>query len=391
MEHQKEGAKWALDTIRNYGLAYLAWEERTRKTGTALLTVEMSKAKSCLIITTKKALDGWREHFKNLPLTKEYELINYHSVHKIKKRYDFIILDEAHTNISAIKPSTIWKRIRPLTKGKPILYLSATPFAEHLGLLYHQFKLSDWSPFKKYVTFYQWFREYGKSHKTRTPYGLVETYTKYQDEKILKEIEHLFNYKTRAEVGIEHEPQTNVIVVKPSEETLELVKQLDREILTVGGRKILIESDMKQRTLHYQIEGSAIKVSDTECYYMKSMEKINYIKANYDTKNIAIMANFVCERNLLRANIPDALILSADGHSEGVDLSHIDKLIIYSMSFKTSKHQQRLARQANHNRTKPIIVDILVMDKPLIGKAVYETVAVKRENFVKNSYERIIG
>ena len=144
MEHQKAGAKWALDTIRNYGLAYLAWEERTRKTGTALLTVEMSKAKSCLIITTKKALDGWREHFKNLPLTKEYDLINYHSVHKIKKSYDFIILDEAHTNISAIKPSTIWKRIRPLTKGKPILYLSATPYAEHLGLLYHQFKLSDW-------------------------------------------------------------------------------------------------------------------------------------------------------------------------------------------------------------------------------------------------------
>jgi len=59
------------------------------------------------------------------------------------------------------------------------------------------------------------------------------------------------------------------------------------------------------------------------------------------------------------------------------------------MSFKTSKYTQRLARQANHNRMEEIIVDILVCDKPAIGMEVYKAVALKKENFDKNSYERI--
>jgi hypothetical protein len=60
------------------------------------------------------------------------------------------------------------------------------------------------------------------------------------------------------------------------------------------------------------------------------------------------------------------------------------------MSFKTSKHTQRMARQANHNRTSPIVVDVIVLKSPCIGGKIYESVAVKEENFVKNSYERAI-
>jgi len=59
--HQEEGAAWALLTIRKYGLAYLGWQERTGKTLTALQTVELSKAKTCLIITKKRAIEGWDE------------------------------------------------------------------------------------------------------------------------------------------------------------------------------------------------------------------------------------------------------------------------------------------------------------------------------------------
>ncbi len=159
-EHQVEGAAWALNTIRVHGLAYLGWQERTRKTGTALLTVENSAAKSCLIVTKKKALPGWQEHFDNLDLHKAYTIINYESVHKITGSFDFIILDEAHHAISSMpKPSLAWRRISKLTKLKPILYLSATPYAEHLGLIFHQLKLSSWTPFT-HVTFYDFHRDY---------------------------------------------------------------------------------------------------------------------------------------------------------------------------------------------------------------------------------------
>jgi hypothetical protein len=226
---------------------------------------------------------------------------------------------------------------------------------------------------------------------TRTPYGLVETYTKYHDKSILDVLKPYFNFKTRSEVGIEHEPVTQLIVVPMLETTKQVIKQChDTEMFTMGEIEVPLDSPMKLRSVHYQLEGGTIKLDDGRSIETASgHEKLEYIKANYKQEDIAIMAHFVKEREVLRKWFPNAIILSSDGDAEGVDLSHISKLIIYSMSFKTSKHTQRLARQANHNRQKEIVVDVLVCDKPGIGLEVYNTVAVKKENFTKNSYERI--
>ena len=76
---------------------------------------------------------------------------------------------------------------------------------------------------------------YGIPNMTRTPYGLVETYTKYQDELILKSVDHLFDFKTRAEVGIEHEPKANVVVVPMGKATKICIKQLTRDsVIEIG-------------------------------------------------------------------------------------------------------------------------------------------------------------
>ena len=390
--HQTTGSAWALDTIREYGLAYLIWKERTGKTLTALLTAEHSKAKSILVVTKKRAIPGWEETLKEWKHVKQFRVINYESIHKLSPNaYDFIILDEAHHAISSVgRPSKTWKAVKLFTKGKPILYLSATPYAEHIGLIYHQLKLSDWTPLK-FINFYNFFRKYGVSHKTRTPYGLVETYTKYKTEEVLKKIEHLFNMKSRKDVGIEHEPTVKVVDVPLADKTKALMnKWREDKVIDLDGHTLLGDSDAKLRAVHYQLEGGTVKL-DNGYIVLPNLDKIQYIKDNYNEKDIAIMAHFIAEREVLSAHFPDTPIYSSDGHAEGVDLSHIGKLIIYSMSFKTSKHTQRVARQANHNRTTPIEVDILVCSKPAIGSDIYKTVAIKETNFVKSSYERSIS
>jgi len=388
--HQTLGAAWALDTIREHGLAYLSWKERTGKTLTALLTAEHSKAKNILIVTKKKAIPGWEETLKEWKHVKSFKVINYESLHKLSPRgIEFIILDESHHAISGIgRTSKTWKMVKTFTRGKPILYLSATPYAEHVGLIYHQLKLSDWTPLR-FRNFYDFFRRYGISNMTRTPYGLQETYTKYKTEEVLQEIEHLFNFKTRADVGIEHEPTVNVIKVPMSKLTRQrMIDWREDRVLELEGHTILGDSDAKVRAVHYQLEGGTIKIANGISIRTGRLEKVKYIEEHYDVKTTAIMAHFIAERALLEEKFPDATILSSDGDAEGVDLSHFNKLIIYSMSFKTSKHTQRVARQANHNRDTPIEVDVLTMDKPGIGYAVYETVAIKEENFIKASYER---
>jgi len=390
--HQEEGADWALATVRKHGLAYLSWKERTGKTLTALLAVEKSMARSCLIITKKKAIDGWLETLYQWNHSTSFMVINYESAHKYQDiGFDFIILDESHHAVSGIgRPSKTWKTIRKITKGKPIIYLSATPYAEHIGLIYHQLKLSDWTPFKKYVNFFRWYDKYGIANMTRTPYGLQDQRNRYRKDEVLNQIGHLFNFKTRQDVGIEHEPTVRLIKISPSKSTYKLlVDWREDKVIEVQGHEILGDSGARVRAVHYQIEGGTLKVNDKTSIRIGNHEKIDYIISNYDTNDIAIMAHFIEERAFLKECFPGVPIYSSDGHAEGVDLSHISKLIVYSMSFKTSKHTQRVARQANHNRATPIEVDILAFTNPGVGAAVYDTVAVKETNFVKDSYERI--
>ena len=131
------------------------------------------------------------------------------------------------------------------------------------------------------------------------------------------------------------------------------------------------------------------KIVDEECIKLEHQEKLDYCIATYrDDGNTVFMANFRCTRWLFRKHFKHNPVVSADAMAEGVDYHGIPKLVIVDMSFKTSKHTQRLARQANHNRETEIIVDILVCDKPAVGMAVYDSVAIKEENFVKASYER---
>jgi len=381
-EHQIAGGQWALATMRKYGLAYLAWEERTRKSGTALWVVEHASVKTCLIVTKKKAMVGWEEHLAKHSTTKSYEVINYESLHKISGSYDLIILDEAHNSISAYpKVSAAWKKLFPICKGKPILYLSATPYAENIGLIYHQFKLSKWSPIS-YKSFYDFHRAYGIPDMAYTPTPR-ETYKKYETELVLDKIKHLFSFKKRSDVGIEYEPEINLIEIELAETTKVLIKTwIKDKLLTIGDTTIPNDSPGIARSVHYQLESSTIK----DIGFLPSKEKLNYIKANYDLNTTVFMAHFILERELMDKEL-GITTLSSDGMSEGVDLSMYAKLVVCSMSDKTSKHSQRIARQANHNRKTPIIVDILVAKKPGIGKMIYEAVALKKENFVKHSYE----
>jgi len=54
--HQVELADEVMVVLRQYGVAYLASEERTGKTLAAILAAESSLAKRVLVITKKKAL-----------------------------------------------------------------------------------------------------------------------------------------------------------------------------------------------------------------------------------------------------------------------------------------------------------------------------------------------
>jgi len=389
-DYQLLGAVDGYKILRQYGIVYYAWEERCGKSLTALALCEMTKASRILIVTKKKAMQGWLDTLEKFEHLKSYEVINYHSVHKTVGDYDLIILDEAHSYIATLpKPGKLWKMLYPITKDKPIIYLSATPYPENLGQLYNQFRLTKYTPFK-YKNFYDFFRDVGVPSKTRTPYGLVETYSKYKDEKILAKCEHLFLYKTRKDLGFEHEPEDILHYYKQADSITTLQKEMLKTEMFRPFKPVDIplDSPMKARTVAYQLEGGWVKDAQLGCISIPYKDRIKAIQADFgDGENCAIMSHFTCEQEKLKDYFPKAMILSSTSHSEGIDLSHIDNLIIYSMDFSTGRFQQRRARQANYLRDTPIKVHYYFA-KGSVSEAVYQTVAKKRTNFLKNSFER---
>lgn len=389
-DHQISLANEALVIIKQYGLVYLAAEERTGKTLASILLAEMLPGKSVLVITKKKALDGWAETLEAYKETKkQYTVVNYHQAVKQHSNYDLVILDEAHNYISSFpKHGKLWKEVKVLCKQKPIIYMSATPHAQGPQQLYGQLSISSFSPWKKHKNFYEWFRLYGKPYDLKIGGVPIRQYDKCDVELILGTCEHLFVTKTRKELGFEHEPEDKLHWIPLYTNTKEVYNELlEHNIVELSIGTLVCDTKSKLRFSLHQLEGGTMKIDDNR-FVLANDEKIQYVKQTFgDSKDLVIMYNYIAEKEKLEKHFRHALILQATSFAEGVDLHKYKDLVIYSQDFSTARHTQRRARQANKKRDTPIVVHYLLVKKGL-SHQVYKTVSVNKKNFVDSVFEK---
>lgn len=388
-QHQIDISSQALDILRKHMIVYLAMQERTGKTLTSILICEQTKCNNILVITKKKALVGWIDTLSKYKHNKTYECINYESLHKCTFKPDLVIIDEAHSNLGAYpKVGKTWKEVFKFTKGKPIIYLSATPSAQTYAQLYHQFKLSSWSPWIKYPSFYNWHKDYGIENIIYLGGRQIKQYNEVKSEKVMKEVEHLFISYTRTELGFEHEPNDILHYIDLSSEIREYYNSLLKDrVATIAGTEVIADTVMALRTKLHQIEGSTLKQEDKNIFLSK-LDKIEYILKTWgDSKDLVIFYQYQNELSLLKQTFKSATILQGISFAEGVDLSMYETCVVYSMNFSTAKYTQRRARQCNMKRDTPIDFHFLLV-KGAISEQVYQTVAVNRTNFVDSYFNK---
>lgn len=418
--YQLKEALWHYENLKKYMISYLAWEERTGKSLTACLVCEMAKVQHILVITKAKAKANWEELVADKCLTKDYQVVTYGAPHKFLGRPDIVILDEAHNYISGYpKPSATWLSIKSITHGVPIIYLSATPHAQGYQMLYHQFALSSWSPWVKYSTFYNWFKTYGIQRQIKIHDRWVNQYDTVNEDFVTDTCSHLFSYKTRKELGFQHEPVDKIHWIELSEETKTIYNSIIKDkVLAYNKRMILCDTPIKLRTTLHQLEGGTIKqtLMGVDCdkvvhclggkavklvsekikdakichayFVLDNNEKVDYILKTWgDTDQLCIMYNYIGEEYKLRSTFKHAVILQATSYAEGVDLAHIEDIVVYSQDFSTARHTQRRARQASKDRSTPIKVNFLLVKKA-ISYQVYDTVSVNKKNYVDSSFKR---
>lgn len=387
--HQSKIAIDGYKLLQQYGLVYLAMEERTGKTLTSILIAEMSKADTILVITKKKAIVGWEDTLAKFKHTKKYTVVNYESLHKIVGTFDLVIVDEAHSNVSAYPVMTeTWKAVYAFTKGKPLVLLSATPSAQTYAQLYHQLKLSNWSPWKQHKNFYDWFKVYGIPETKFLAGRQIMVYDKVKPEAF-ESCKHLFISYTRIELGFAHEPNDVLHYVDLLDTTKKMYNTiLKNKYFSYESLEYAADTPMKVMLGLHQIEGSTLKINEETSLNLLGCEKVQYILNNFgDIKDLVIFYHYKQEEKFLKLYFKNATILQATSFAEGVDLSMYKTLVIYSMDFSTARYSQRRARQCNMLRGEPIDVHYLLV-KGGISEKVYQTVAINKSNFIDKYFDK---
>ncbi len=395
--YQNDLSNKALTILDRYAIVYLAMEERTGKTGTAIALANKTKVSKVLIITKAVAVEDWKKQLGLFQTLFEYEVVSYHSAHKSTIASELVILDESHNFISAFpKTGKMWKVIKSLTIEKPIVYISATPHAQGYQMLYHQFKLSSWSPWSKFKDFYSWYKNYawrdraGNTHKIWLHGRNMESYAEIRKEEVKACVDHLFITATRKSLGFKYEPSDKVHYIDFKPGYLGVFQKLLKDKLirfTLGDVEYEYIADTvgKLRTALHQLEGGTLKVDGTGLI-LGNTDKIDFIKKTFgDTNDMAIMYYFQAEEDKLHKSFKNASILQSTRYAEGYDLSHVKHLIIYSQDYSTAKHTQRRARQASKARDSEIIVHHIIK-KGGVSEGVYKTVVLNKKNFVDSRF-----
>lgn len=425
-KHQKRAKKGLLSVFERSRVAILEGETRSGKTMTALSVAEALSG-PVLILTTKKALDGFRCDLR--PFTElDYDLINYHSVHKLEKRdWKLIIYDECHSSglSSYPKQGKIWKSVRALSiSGQYHLLMSGTVAIESKAQLWAELAVTGQGPWVQYRDFYAWWRPQGhykdgrlcggygqegavkKVGANAPSWGDVTDYAAVDEARVVADVEPLVVRMERS--GFAVQGATLIPVTLRNDEIFKLIMKIKRdkvvEVVDSDGEPRLLVYDKGAASVMqacHMAAGGTLKDSDGQCFVLGDRfdpcYRARWIAQGMSKgKKYAIHTAYIYEREFvasflrsfghvvyddldgLRESSGGAWVGSLESYSEGVDLSWLDgSQILYSLTWKGAKFSQVCDRQLKHDRVEKAKVAIPLLSGG-IDKHVYDAVRNKR-------------
>lgn len=407
-KYQTNIAYQAWYKLMTHGICYLSMQMRTGKTITSLMTafILCIKNDNVLFITKKKAIPSIESDLKKLNHQLNFTIINYESLHKLqKKSWDLIIIDEAHSIGAYPKPSERYRNISVLFgKYTKLLLLSGTPSPESYSQLFHQFKLSSFSPFADYTSFYSFAKEFVNVKQQRVNNNtMINNYDDCNWHKLMPILDKYFIRYTQNDAGFEQTINEELFKVTMKPNTYKMIEQLKKDLIIKGKHhNVLADTKVKLlNKLHQLYSGTII----FECG--KSMvidhSKANFIRDTFVDEKIAIFYKYKAECDLLKATFPNhtdnpeefnasddfVFLGQLQSVKEGVNLSTADALIFYNIDFSSVTYQQARERASHKNRVKDNNVFFIFADGG-IEQDIYKVLQTKQDYTTKHyeSYER---
>ena len=391
-QYQTEISQKGAEVLQKLKIVYLAMEVRCGKTLTSLEIAKLSGAKKVLFLTKKKAISsiekdyfsfGYSDHFKML-------IINNESLHLVTEKYDLLISDEHHRNGAFPKPNNGTKAIKEKYSQLPMIFLSGTPTPESFSQIYHQFWLSNNTPFKEYNNFYKWAKDYVNVKKKFLGYAEVNDYSEAYQEKIKKVVNKYMITFTQEQAGFTTSVKESIIEIEMLPITYRIANQLKRDKCFIGSSDMIIaDTGAKMMSkLHQLYSGTCILESGDLKVIDKS--KAEYIQNRWENNKIAIFYKFQAELEMLKEVFGDTICFDLDTFDnsnknialqivsgrEGISLKNADYLIYLTPDFSATSYWQSRDRLTTIDRKENEVFWIFA--KGGIEQYIYKSIQNKK-------------
>lgn len=391
-DYQEDLACKAVDILQRLKVVYIAAEVRTGKTLTALHAADLYGARKVLFLTKKRAIPSIRADYATLNPSFEIVIINNESIHKVTDDdFDLLISDEHHRCSAFPKPSKTTKIIRQRFHSLPMIFLSGTPAAESGSQWYHQFWVSDNSPFRQYTNFYKWAKIYTIPAVKYLGALQIADYSKSNDNLINSNISPYLLSFTQKEAGFKTEIKERVLYYQPSELITNLVNILLKDLVVEGREEtILADTAAKLMSKVHQLTNGTI-IFDSGKAMILDKTKAQFMADTFKGKKIAIFYYFREEYNLLKEIYGDNLTDNLDefneteknialqqvSGSEGISLKSAECLVYYNFGYSGRQYIQSRDRLSTIDRKDNSVYFIL--SKKDINEKIYKVISKKKK------------
>jgi hypothetical protein len=403
-DYQVDIATKGQGILARAGILYLGMQVRTGKTATALEVARLYNSKNVLFLTKKKAIDGILDDYAEFGYDKYFTITvtNDESMHKIVGTFDLVIHDEHHRFSAIPKPGTATKMFRKMFSHLPMVFLSGTPSPETFSQMYHQFWVSDRSPWSRYPNFYKWAHDYVNITQKRIGSFMHNDYTGGIESKIMGDISHLMLTYTQEAAGFTSEIKETVLYVDMKPSTVSIIDRLMKDLVIEGDKEVILaDTAAKLMQKMHQLWSGTCKFESGNSMTL-DLSKAEFIKQHFAGHKLAIMYIFKEELNLLTQvfgaeNVTNDLdeFNSTDKHfvgqvvssREGISLRAADYLVMYNIQHSAVSYFQAKDRLTTIDRPNNEV--FWIFSNGGIEEKIYKVVKAKKKyttNIFKKDY-----
>jgi len=377
----------------------LAMEVRTGKTLTSLGIANGMDITSVLFITKKKAISSIEADYNLLKPNYALKVTNFEAVHKVDKEYDLIIVDESHSLGAFPKASVRTKRIKEIVGKKYCILLTGTPTPESWSQIFHQFWISEFTPFVE-KSFYKWAKVYVDVTKKKINGYDVNDYTAANQNLIRQKIsKHIISF-SQSEAGFSSKVNEHILHVEMKPTTYKLVKRIEKDRVYEGknGGVILADTPVKLMQKVHQLYSGTIKLEDGSSATIDNSKGV-FIKNKFQGKKIGIFYKFKEELKLLQSVLGEELTTDLEEFNatnknialqivsgrEGISLSKADYLVYFNIDFSATSYWQSRDRLTTKERQTNDVY--WIFSKGGLEDKIYRQVQDKK-SFTTKHFER---